>query len=129
MTKGHGWTLPRALLARDHGAVAVEFALLFPVQLMMFAGIFGMGAVMIEDMQLNFVVEGAAKLEAGAPPPGTGAGVTWASAQLPPPASFVANPTASCAQIVGRWPISLGVFPTLTLSAWACSPWPTKPPP
>ena len=63
-------------------------------------------------------VEGAAKQEAGAPPPGTGAGLTWASAQLPPPTSFVANPTAPCGtQIVGQWPITLGVLPSLTLSA------------
>jgi Flp pilus assembly protein TadG len=103
----------------DGGAVAVEFALLLPVQLLMFAGVFGIGAVMIEDAQLNFVVEGAAKVEAAV----NGTGVAWASAQLPPPAAFVANPKAACgAQVSGQWPISLGIFPALTLSAQACWP-------
>jgi Flp pilus assembly protein TadG len=103
----------------DRGAVAVEFALLFPAQLLMFAGTFGVGAVMIESTQLNYVVQGAARVEAANP----GTGVAWASTQLAPPAAFVANPTAPCgAQIAGQWPVSLGVFPTLTLSAQACWP-------
>ena len=71
----------------DHGAVAIEFSLIFPVMLLMFAGIFGMGVVMIEDMQLTFVVQGAAKLEAAK----AGTGVPWANAQLSPPASFTAR--------------------------------------
>jgi hypothetical protein len=103
----------------DRASIAVEFALLFPVQLFMFAGTFGVGAVMIESAQLNYVVQGAARVEAANP----GTGVAWASTQLAPPAAFVANPTAPCgAQITGQWPVSLGVFPMLTLSAQACWP-------
>ena len=105
----------------DRGAVAVEFALLLPAQVLLFAGIFGIGVAMIDQAQLNYVVEGAAKVEAASP----GTGVAWAIAQLPYPAVFVASATAPCgAQVMGQWPISLGVFPTLTLSAQAC--WPTK---
>ena len=67
----------------DRGAVAVEFVLLLPVQVLMFAGIFGLGAAMIQETQLNCVVDAAAFREAT-----TGGGVTSASAQLPPPAAF-----------------------------------------
>jgi len=101
----------------DRGAVAIEFALVFPVLMLMFAGVFGVGAVMIQYMQLYYVVQGAAQKEAK-----TGSGAPWASSQLPS-AAFVANPTAPCgAQITGHWPVSLGVLPTLTLSAQACWP-------
>ncbi|HKM73959.1 MAG TPA: TadE family protein [Stellaceae bacterium] len=117
----------------ERGAVAVEFALLFPVQLLMLAGIFGIGVAMVEDMQLNFVVQGAAQIEAGWTSVPSSTGVIWASAQLPS-ATFSPN---SCvfagtpgAQIIGQWPINLlGLLPgipTLTLSAQACSP--IKPP-
>ena len=102
----------------DCGAVTVEFALLLPVQVLMFVGVFGMGAVMIESEQLNFVTQGAAKLEAATP----GTGVPWASAQLPPPAQFAASACNGGAQITGQWPITLGIFPPLTLSAQACWP-------
>jgi len=44
----------------DRGAVAVEFVLLLPVQVLMFAGIFGLGAAMIQERQLNCVVDAAA---------------------------------------------------------------------
>jgi Flp pilus assembly protein TadG len=101
----------------DRGAVAVEFALLLPVQLMMFAGIFGVGALMIESAQLNFVAQGAAKMEAA----NAGTGVPWASTQIPP-AQFAASACNGGAQITGQWPITLGIFPSLTLSAQACWP-------
>ena len=48
----------------DRGAVAVEFVLLLPVQVLMFAGIFGLGAAMIQETQLNCVVDAAAFREA-----------------------------------------------------------------
>jgi hypothetical protein len=86
--------------------------------MLMFAGIFGLGVVMIEKMELTYVVQGAAQVEAKS----AGAGVAWAISQLPPPAAFVANTPACGAQITGQWPVSLGVFPALTLSAQACSP-------
>jgi hypothetical protein len=100
----------------DRGAVAVEFALLLPVQVLMFAGIFGLGAAMIQETQLNYVVDAAAFREAT-----TAGGVTSASAQLPPPAAFGLSQTPKCsALIVGQWPINLGMLPPLTLSAQAC---------
>jgi hypothetical protein len=61
----------------DHGAVAFEFALIFPVLLLMFAGIFGIGVVMIEDMQLTFVAQQAANVEAANL--GTGLGAQWSA--------------------------------------------------
>ena len=143
MRKGRGWTFFRMLCSRGHpvmpsrledrGAVAVEFALLLPAQVLLFAGVFGIGAVMIEDAQLNYVVQGAAQIAAGATTASPGTAVSWASASIPPPAAFVANPNAQCAgqpgaQVTGQWPITLGVFPALTLSAQACWPFP-KPPP
>jgi Flp pilus assembly protein TadG len=107
----------------DRGAVAVEFAVIFPVLLLMLAGIFGLGVVMIQDLQLTFVVQGAAKVEAAQ----ANTGVAWAHSQLDAPASFkAANPTpcgaVPGAQITGTWPISLGIFPSLTLSAQYCWP-------
>ena len=110
-----GLAKPRRL--GDRGAVAVEFALIFPVQLLMFAGIFGIGVVMIQDMQLTFVVEGPAK--AAQPPGDVGKALAWAQSQLPA-ATFSATPMPPC--VIGEWPISLGVFPTLTMSASACWP-------
>jgi hypothetical protein len=99
----------------DRGAVAVEFALIFPAVLLMFAGIFGIGVVMIQDMQLTFVVQGAAKAESEK----SGTGAPWASSQLPE-ATFSATPTPPC--VTGQWPVTLGVFPTVTLLASACWP-------
>jgi TadE-like protein len=120
----------RALPSRleDRGAVAVEFALLLPVQVLMFAGVFGIGALIIEKMQLTYVVQGAAQVEAATGPLGTGAGAAWASTQLPPPAAFLHSAAPCGAQISGQWPIRLGIFPALTLSAWACWPWQPQPP-
>ena len=84
----------------------------------MFAGIFGLGAAMIQETQLNCVVDVAAFREAT-----TGGGVTSASAQLPPPAAFGLSQTPKCsALVVGQWPINLGLLPPLTLSAQACCP-------
>jgi Flp pilus assembly protein TadG len=107
----------------DHGAVAVEFALIFPAVMLLIGGIFGLGVVMIEDLQLTFVVQGAAKVEAAQ----AKTGVAWAYSQLGPPASFTAANPTPCgtvpgAQITGTWPISLGIFPSLTLSAQYCWP-------
>jgi hypothetical protein len=112
----------------DRGAVAFEFALIFPVMLAMFWGIFGIGVVMIDDMQLNFVVEQAAKAEVAT----NGTGAPWANGLLGwEGASFNAVDLTSCggapikgAQVTGVWPMSLGIFPSLTLqaTATACSP-------
>jgi hypothetical protein len=92
--------------------------------LLLCAGIFGVGVVMIQDMELNFVVENAAKVEVTG-----GDGVGWATAQLAPPAAFTANasscggPGVQAAQATGTWPVSLGVLNavTVTLSAQACA--------
>ena len=45
----------------------------------MFWGIFGMGVVMIQDMQLTYVVQVAATKEAAT----SGQGLLWARSQLP----------------------------------------------
>jgi Flp pilus assembly protein TadG len=107
----------------DRGAVAVEFAMLFPVLLLMLVGIFGIGVVMIEDMRLTFVVQGAAQQAAAHP----GTGVAWAQPLLPS-ATFFDTSTPQLAQISGQWPINLGVlnmFPPITLSTTAS--WPITP--
>jgi hypothetical protein len=140
MTGGHDvtpQTLGTATTSRgglgDRGAVAVEFALVLPVVLLLLVGIFDLGVAMIEKMELTYVVQGAAQMEAA----NANHGAPWAQSQLPSPASFAAtNPAPLCdpsdssvqyAQITGRWPVSLTVFSTLTLQAQAC--WPITPPP
>ena len=142
MTKGNGWT-PRALYSRwykrgqhqvkkllssmpspleDCGAVAVEFAVIFPVLMLMILGTFEFGVAMTEKMQLVHVVQVAAELEAAGKAAGSpGTGLAWAKSQLPPPTSFFANPAPPCppgtqgAQITGQWPVSLIAFSSLTL--------------
>jgi hypothetical protein len=110
----------------DRGAVAVEFALVFPVLLLMFVGVFSVGAVMIQEMQLTYVVQGAAQVGAEAKTPGPGPGVSWARPLLPS-VTFSGNLAGCGVLITGQWPVSFGVFPTLTLSQTAC--WPIPPPP
>jgi len=85
----------------DRGAVAAEFALLLPVQLLIIAGMFGMGALMLLKTELTYVVEGAAKVEARA---------------------RVGDECPLGAQISGQWPVTLGIPPMLTLQAQACWP-------
>jgi hypothetical protein len=122
----------------DRGAVAVEFAVLFPVVLLMLVGIFDVGVARIEKMELTYVVQGAAQLEAAGSAAGSpGTGLAWATSQLAPPVSFTANPSpppcppgTQSAQITGQWPVSMvGVLPTLTLSASAQACWPITPAP
>jgi Flp pilus assembly protein TadG len=73
----------------DHrGAVAFEFALISLPMLLLCAGIFGVGVVMIQDMELNFVVENAAKVEVAGQD-----GAAWAKAQLGSPVSVTATPS------------------------------------
>jgi len=101
----------------DRGAVAVEFVLLLPVQVLMFAGIFGLGAAMIQETQLNCVVDAAAfrgddrgRSDIGECPVTAAGGVRLSQ-------------TPKCsALVVGQWPINLGMLPPLTLSAQACCP-------
>lgn len=108
----------------DRGAVAFEFALICPLLLLLCAGIFGVGVVMIQYMELHFVVENAAKVEVAGQD-----GAAWAKAQLGSQVSFTANPSScggpgvQAAQATGTWPVSLGVFQamSLTLSAQACA--------
>jgi hypothetical protein len=93
--------------------------------LLLCAGIFGVGVVMIQDMELNFVVENAAKVAVAG-----GDAVGWATTQLGPQVSFIANSPSPCggagvqaAQVTGTWPVSMGVLNamTVTLSAQACA--------
>jgi hypothetical protein len=138
MRRGHDGTpqvLGAATTSRgrlgDRGAVAVEFAILFPVLMLLVVGFFEFGVAMTEKMQLVHVVQVAAELEAAGP----GNGLAWARSQLPPPTSFFANPPPPCppgtqgAQITGQWPVSLIAFSTLTLSTYANACWPIPPPP
>jgi len=119
----------------DRGAVAVEFAILFPVVMLLLVGFFEFGFAMTEKMQLVHVVQVAAELEAAVDAANSrGNGLAWAQSQLPPPTSFVStNPTPPCppgtlgAQITGQWPVSLIMFTTLTLQAYAQACWPTPP--
>jgi hypothetical protein len=143
MTGGHDVT-PKALGAAttsrgglgDRGAVAVEFAVIFPVVMLLLVGFFEFGVAMTEKMQLVHVVQVAAELEAAGDATGSpGTGLAWARSQLPPPTSFIANPAPPCpqgtqgAQIAGQWPVSLIAFSSLTLSTYANACWPIPPTP
>jgi len=126
MARGHrGNTLRllrklRALALEDRGTVAFEFALICFPMLLLASGIFGVGVVMVEYMELNFTVENAANVAvAGGDGPG------WAKTQLPQ-ASFIGQPipcsgVVTGEQVQGTWPTTLGVLDafTLTLSASA----------
>jgi TadE-like protein len=78
----------------DRGAVLVEFAIILPVMMLLTLGMFDVGIMLLQSMQLNFVTQGAAFAEANAKIPGSGfspgSGITWATAQLPPPAASAA---------------------------------------
>jgi hypothetical protein len=108
----------------DRGAVAVEFAIIAPVMLLMILGLFGVGVVMIEYMELHFVVQNAAYAQVT-----SGNGMDYATGQLPsPPVLFTVNPVSSCTggqQVNGTWPVSFGIFDavtwTLSASAIACA--------
>lgn len=116
----------------DRGAVAVEFALIAPVMLLLCLGIFGVGVVMVQQMQLYFAVENAAWVEAANP--GQGLAKAFIANQLGSSVSVNANPSASCGvgfsgqQVTGLWPVTMGILDavTLTLSATATGCWPTK---
>jgi hypothetical protein len=127
---GHCWRGMRWVRRRwrdDRGAVAVEFAVVFPIQLLLIVGTFAVAVIMIQYQQLNFVVQGAAQAEAQAP----GNGVAFASSQIPA-AQFTPTlvppkpPVPSIACITGQWPVDTILWQTLTLSARACSPTPTS---
>jgi hypothetical protein len=114
----------RAFGFRDRGAVAFEFALICFPMLLLASGIFGVGVVMVEYMQLHFTVENAANVGLG---DGDAAG--WAQTQLPQ-ATFIAQ-SVLCSgpvtgkQVQGTWPTTLGVLDAVTLtlsaSATACA--------
>jgi Flp pilus assembly protein TadG len=115
----------------DRGAVAVEFALITFPMLLLLGGLFGVGFVMVQYMQLNFIVENAAKVQLASAMDGA----TWARAQLNPAVSSQATftvtspslcggpPPAQAALVTGTWPVSMGIFDalTVTLSAQACA--------
>jgi Flp pilus assembly protein TadG len=57
----------RRLRREEHGAVAVEFAILMPFMLLIIVGFFGVGVLLIQYQQLNFAGQGAAFAEASQP--------------------------------------------------------------
>jgi len=98
MKRGHDGmfqALWRATTSRgglgDRGAVAVEFALIVFPMLLLLSVIFGGGVGMIQYMQLNFVVENAATLQAAG-----GNGMAYATTQLKPPTSFTFSSSTAC---------------------------------
>jgi Flp pilus assembly protein TadG len=115
----------RRLWREEHGAVAVEFAILTPFLLLIIVGFFSVGVLLIQYQQLNFAVEGGAVAEAKL----AGSGVAFASSQISG-AQFTATlvpPTPqmpSYACISGQLPVTPVLWQTLTLSAQACSPVP-----
>jgi Flp pilus assembly pilin Flp len=119
----------RRLWREEHGAVAVEFAILMPFMLLIIVGFFGVGVLLIQYQQLNFAVQGAAFAEAQS----AGSGVAFASSQISG-AQFTATlvppkpPVPSYACISGQLPVTPVLWQTLTLSAQACSPVPAAHP-
>jgi hypothetical protein len=112
----------------DRGAVAVEFAILFPVLLMMFWGVFEAGMLMTDYMRLTYVVQGAAQVGAAAQPiPNPAQGVAWARPLLQDVA-FSGSLDLTCGvRITGQTSVNFGVLGTLPLSQTACWPIPLPP--
>jgi hypothetical protein len=107
----------------DRGAVGVEFALVFPWLLLMIWGIFEVGELILQEMQITYVVQGAAKVAADAKTPDPG--VAWARPLLPG-VTFFGNLDPTCGvRITGQLPVTFGVLGQLTLSQTAC--WPISP--
>jgi len=109
----------------DSGAILVEFAIILPVLLLLTLGMFEVGLVMVQSLQLNFVTQGAAFAEATAktPNPGfsPGSGISWATSQLPS-ASFFPGSGAGC--VASNMPVKTMILPLPQLSTQACWPVP-----
>ena len=116
----------------DSGAVLVEFAIILPVMLLLTLGMFDIGIMLLQSLQLNFVTQGAAFAEANAiaeaaektPNPGfsPGSGISWATSQLPPPTAFFPGSGAGC--VGSTMPVKAIILPLPPLSTQACWPVP-----
>jgi TadE-like protein len=112
----------RPKLRRDcRGAVAVEMAIMLPVFLVLAIGMFDVGNFMLNDLELAFVTNNAATVQAS-----NGAGALWGQNQIPA-ASFTASSSSCGAVITSSWPYQ-GLIFGVTLSQTACAPIITRAP-
>jgi len=101
------------------GSVLVEFALALPVLVSIIIGGMDLGFAMLNMMQLVFVTQQAAVVQAA-----KGTGIAWGTAQLST-ATFSVNPPPNC--ITGTMPYSpiflpASWFPALTSTECAAQP-------
>lgn len=112
------------------GSVAVEFAILAPVVVLLFVGGTDVGLAEIQALRLTFVVDGAARCSEVKNSLCTSGQATaaWAAAQMPgttadnfkviPTNNSKCNGTVVTASLVYR---SM-VLPSFTIYAWSCYP-------
>lgn len=111
-------------LRDNRGVVAVEFAIIAPVLIVMLMGMVNYGLAMIAYQRLQFGVESAAKC-GGTGQCKTGPDMTGYadnSAQISG-ASYIADFEPCGARVAGTYEWNLvGLFPPMTLNAAACYP-------
>jgi Flp pilus assembly protein TadG len=112
------------------GSVAVEFAILAPVMVLLFVGGAEVGLAEIQALRLTFIAEVAARCSGVKNSLCTSGSATeaWAAAQMPgitaenfkvtPTDDSTCNGTVVTASLVYR---SM-VLPTFTINAWSCYP-------
>jgi Flp pilus assembly protein TadG len=114
----------RTFWLADRGAIAVEFAWIFPVLMLIIFGIFEMGELILDQMQISYVAQGAAQLGALSTPAGPDRGLAWARPLLP--SVTFSGSTAACGVVItGQLPVDFGILGVLSLSQSAC--WPIPP--
>jgi Flp pilus assembly protein TadG len=112
------------------GNLTIEFAVLVPLFLLLAIGVFDIGMVILERLQLEFAVEASAKCLAigNALCPTTGATSVFAATLIPPafgvlPDNFVATKTATIACVKASFAYSPMVIPmTIPLASNVCYP-------
>jgi hypothetical protein len=109
----------------ESGAVLVEFAILFPIMILLVIGGIDVGLAMVEANRLNFAVEAGARCQAISSPscPTPAATVTYASSDAGLPGAVFTVGAAPCGvQVVGTYLHTSFYIPNITLNANACYP-------
>ncbi|HEX3411269.1 MAG TPA: TadE/TadG family type IV pilus assembly protein [Stellaceae bacterium] len=114
-----------AVRRSERGAILVEFAILFPVMILLIIGGIDIGLAMVEANRLNFAVEAGARCQAikASPCPTPDATVTYASSAAGLPGAAFAVSAAPCGvQVDGSYTYASFILPNIPLNATACYP-------
>lgn len=118
-----------SLLLRDHrGSIAVEFAILIPVQALLIFGGIDLALAMLTEQRLNFATEAAARCGTVKDSPCSSPSATsaWAAEQAGVPnissGNFVVTFNAACGgvSVLATYSYSGFILPTIGLGAAAC---------